>query len=1432
MNDQMLMHHHDLWLVVLSILAAMVAGYAALDLAQRAMRAERDAQRRRLLLLAAVTMAVGIWTMHFLGMLSLDLGVHLSYAPLLLGGSIVPALLGAAVALEVVTKPQAGWPSVLLGAAFMGLAVAAMHYMGMAALRLPARVEWNPWLVALSLAIAYGASLLALTLVHNLHAGQRWRRGPLLAAAAAFGVAVAGLHYVGMFAATFYAEPGSTEVSNGGAGTDLLAILLAGGTLLMLIVLLFGASIDRQRGAFGRDLGVVARMMRDVVRGDDARASICRAALDLGQATTASILEPDAKGRLISTSLAGDRANEPDAELARATYESGARRFEPGRDRQVATLYEPVLLDGNVVGVLFFVWRNNLRTLSERSIMIAGLLAAEASFAIDRADMVRRLELQARTDELTGLPNRRTVTAELGRRLDAGGALAVAMLDLDRFKEFNDRYGHQGGDRLLEAAAVAWSAQLGDDDMVGRYGGEEFLAILPGCDQPEAVALADRLRAVLPLGVTCSAGVAAWDGEESPERLVARADAALYAAKSNGRDRTEAAPETRAGRARAPRESEEKPAADPIGRFLTAEGMRAFLDGIPAPFVILDLDGVIQDWNTTAAATFGVAGEDAIGRGLADLLDSPTIARVLTAAVEDGSRHGGPTPARPSRSDGKKLDAEVEWFLADVGDGDRLAVFIRDVGRRNARDRRLRRFEDIVAYSDDAVISGSAEGVIETWNSGAERLYGYSADEVIGEDIGILRPEGEDAGADPARRRAILGGRSVSMEMREQRRDGSFVDVAATIAPLRDEEGEVSGFVVIARDVTEFKGAAAKLAQADAQFAGAFEAAAIGMTLTATDGRFIAVNPAFAALLKRDREELIRTTFQELTHPDDLETDLVQFRRVLAGEIDSYQMPKRYLLPDGGILWGLLTVSVVRDGDGEPLHFVSQVQDIAHRVTAEGELRRYAEHLDALAAEDPLTGLRSAGGLMAALAEELSVQVAGGRGPSLVTIAVEGGDSQVLAAADSLRDVARGEDLAARLGESELAVLLPGVGEADAAAVVTRLRGALAGRSASFGGATARHGDDAGSLLARAREGREAEPDVECVTAPARIEALLELVRRQLGTPVSFLTRIENDEYVIERIAGERERFGIEEGLEMPLDGSHCARMLDGRIGSAVADLAELDETRDLDVTTNLGLRAYAGVPVHLRSGELFGTLCVVDTVPHPELSERQVDLLRFISRLAGEEIDRSAAEEEERVAETSAVGVRALLVALEARDKYTGEHSREVVRLASRVAERLGLTGRAVRDVEQVALLHDVGKVGIPDAILQKQGPLDDVEWEVMRKHPVVGERIIAGIPGLSHLAPAMRGEHERWDGGGYPDGLAGDAIPIASRITLACDAFHAMTSERPYRPAMDVAEASTELRRNAGTQFDPAVIDALLAELEKTGADARAEGGFAVSR
>jgi HD-GYP domain-containing protein (c-di-GMP phosphodiesterase class II) len=173
---------------------------------------------------------------------------------------------------------------------------------------------------------------------------------------------------------------------------------------------------------------------------------------------------------------------------------------------------------------------------------------------------------------------------------------------------------------------------------------------------------------------------------------------------------------------------------------------------------------------------------------------------------------------------------------------------------------------------------------------------------------------------------------------------------------------------------------------------------------------------------------------------------------------------------------------------------------------------------------------------------------------------------------------------------------------------------------------------------------------------------------------------------------------------------------------------------------------------------------------------------------------------------------VHALAAAIEARDKYTQGHSEQVVRLATGVAMLLGLTADAVERVGHGALLHDVGKLAIPPEILHKDGVLDDAEWRVMAEHPVIGEGILRRIPQLAPLAPIVRHEHEHWDGTGYPDGLSGRRIPIGSRIILACDAYAAMMTERPYRRALWKADAVAELRARAGTQFDPAVVEALL--------------------
>ncbi len=175
------------------------------------------------------------------------------------------------------------------------------------------------------------------------------------------------------------------------------------------------------------------------------------------------------------------------------------------------------------------------------------------------------------------------------------------------------------------------------------------------------------------------------------------------------------------------------------------------------------------------------------------------------------------------------------------------------------------------------------------------------------------------------------------------------------------------------------------------------------------------------------------------------------------------------------------------------------------------------------------------------------------------------------------------------------------------------------------------------------------------------------------------------------------------------------------------------------------------------------------------------------------------------------------LTSALEAKDAYTCEHAQEVGDLAVSVGRRLGLDPVDLRAVELGALLHDIGKIRIHEAILNKPGPLSDEEWEVMRSHPEAGERILAPIASLAEVLPIVRSSHERWDGRGYPDGLAGEDIPVGARIVAVCDAFRAMVEPRPYRSALAREAALAELRHCAGSQFDPACVEALLEALDE---------------
>jgi len=551
--------HSDIGLVCVSIAAAIVASYVALDLAHRSIGAT-DWRGRLWTIGAGVTMGLGIWSMHFIGMLALEMNMPVSYDGPLVILSLLAAVLGATVSLTVVARPQVSRRGVLSAAAFMGFAIAAMHYLGMASMQMDAVIHWNVALVLLSLAIGFGASLFGLWLVVRVRTSAGgFGIARRLLAAVLLGFGVAGLHYTAMSASSFWPTMSGMAPAHG-LGTNSLVVLLAAGAFVMLAVLIAGAAVDQRRAALASDLSLVADLARRLARLGDARDAACDAIRELAAADYVLLIEPFSETSGTVTASTGVDADGDHSAIASTTQALAAMRS--GRSAFVSDLaevagggaglhalagaesmlFEPLLLDGKTVGVLAVAWYERVRSLPPRTTLFLGMLAAEAAVAIERERLFSRLEYLSRRDELTGLFNRRVLDEELERQLTAlrrdARPLSIVMLDMDRFKTYNDEQGHQAGDRLLRSAAAAWSATLRETDTLARYGGEEFVAILPDCTLDAATAIADQLREAMPAGASCSAGVASTIEPIAIGDLVGRADRALYTAKRAGRNRT------------------------------------------------------------------------------------------------------------------------------------------------------------------------------------------------------------------------------------------------------------------------------------------------------------------------------------------------------------------------------------------------------------------------------------------------------------------------------------------------------------------------------------------------------------------------------------------------------------------------------------------------------------------------------------------------------------------------------------------------------------------------------------------------------------------------------------------------------------------------------------------------------------------------------
>jgi hypothetical protein len=349
--------------------------------------------------------------------------------------------------------------------------------------------------------------------------------------------------------------------------------------------------------------------------------------------------------------------------------------------------------------------------------------------------------------------------------------------------------------------------------------------------------------------------------------------------------------------------------------------------------------------------------------------------------------------------------------------------------------------------------------------------------------------------------------------------------------------------------------------------------------------------------------------------------------------------------------------------------------------------------------------------------------------------------------------------------------------------------------------------------MPRRGQQRRFDPAETAAEAPVRetgyaalvLERLAKQICRIAGVEISCIfVRDRQDPRLVIAAAGHGmpwdavgARFGVDEGPVGEVLATEAPMLSD--------DFAAL--VSPLDAPAGAGCSG-AAMPVRWH-GAVDGVLVAGCCRPDGTLGEEELLLLSELADLAAAALEHT--DDRRQFDDLMQAHVKALAAAMDMRDRRTAQHSEDVVRLACSVGHLLGLEAASLVELEFAARLHDVGKIRVPDAVLHKPGPLDADEYDVIRCHSAWGSETLSAIPGLEAVATVVRFHHERWDGEGYPDRLAGARIPLASRIICACDAYAAMTADRPYRAALQPIEALAEVCAKSGTQFDPAVVDAL---------------------
>ncbi len=415
-------------------------------------------------------------------------------------------------------------------------------------------------------------------------------------------------------------------------------------------------------------------------------------------------------------------------------------------------------------------------------------------------------------------------------------------------------------------------------------------------------------------------------------------------------------------------------------RLRTERNFQAIFDQTFQFMGLISPNGTLRESNRASLDFIGVARSEVVGKPFWNTPwwnHAPEMREQLKRAIASAAA-GAIARFETSQLGADGRIAIVDFSLKPVVDELGKVVLIiaegRDVTERKRAEEAAARLATIVTSSPDAIISKSLDGVVHSWNAGAERLFGHSAESMVGQSILCLFPADRLAEEAEILGQIKAGGHIEQYETVRMREDGRLVDVSITVAPIRDASGAVTSACTVARDISERKRAQEELRESEERFRESFDCAATGMALVSPEGRFLDVNPSLCRIVGYTEEELLAITFQDITHPEDLGGDLDHLRRVLASELRSYQLEKRYIHKEGRVVWAMLSVSLVRDANGHPLHFVSIVEDITARKLVEEQLR-YAR-------DEAMVATKAKGEFLANMSHEIRTPMNGVLGMS------------------------------------------------------------------------------------------------------------------------------------------------------------------------------------------------------------------------------------------------------------------------------------------------------------------------------------------------------------------------------------------------------------------------------------------------------------------